>query len=748
MHGTELTHRRVRALILGIFVFAAIASALQAAPARAGEDPHARFASRAPRPEQVLTPAAVARLALEGRSALWVYFADKGETDAREFAGTVRQAGDRVTGPARSRRARETGGRFVPDYYDVPVPARYVDGVRSTGATLRHVSRWLNAVSVEADQATAARIAALPYVQSVTALARSRRIEPVGPLVPLPTQEAPPTPFERGPLQGGSPLGGSSGARGNLAPSSLPPPGGYGASLNQMNGINARAAQDSGYTAAGVVVAMFDTGFNKTHPANAPLKRIAEYDFVFGDSETANQANDVSYAWDHGTGTWSVLGGYAPNNLIGPAYNASFLLAKTEDVRTETPVEEDNWLAAVQWADSIGADVISSSLAYFTFDNASLSHTYSQMDGKTTTVSKAAALAARRGIVVANAMANSGPAVGSLQAPADADSILSVGAVDVNNLIASFSSRGPTADGRGKPEVVAQGVFTTWAVAANNTYAAVSGTSLATPLIGGASAQIREAHPEWTVQQIRYAFKLSADKAATPDSTTFGWGRPNVVTAIYGTILGGPVYPKPFDLVGPPNAGAVTFLPVTFRWRRSPDPNGDVVTYRIRILKASAVDSLIFDSTTIDTTMSFPGYLGPSTTYRWYVTASDPAGHVRESRDRYTFITGASTGVEITPPASGVVLYPNRPNPVRSSTKIPFAIGAPSGVARATLRIFDASGRLVRTLLENEAETLPAVRLTTWDGRDEKGRRVGSGIYYYRLTVSGKDVSRRMVVLR
>ncbi len=759
MHGTLLPHRRVMALILGVLVFTAFASApqaaraatpaLQAVTARAAEDPHARFAPRAPRPEQVLTPGAVARLALEGRSALWVYFADKGETDAREFAGAVRQAGDRVTGRARSRRVRETGGRFIPDYYDVPVPARYVDGVRSTGAAVRHVSRWLNAVSVEADLATAARIVALPYVQSVTALARSRRIEPVGPLVPVPTQEAPPSPFERGPLQGGPSQGGPSpgGAPGNFAPTSLPPPAGYGTSITQMNGINAKAAQDSGYTAAGVVVAMFDTGFNKAHTATVQLKRIAEYDFVFGDSETANQAADLTFQWDHGTGTWSVLGGYAPNNLIGPAYNASFLLAKTEDDRSESPVEEDNWLAAVEWADSIGVDVISSSLAYFAFDNTSLSHTYSQMDGKTTTVTKAAALAARRGIVVANAMANSGPATGTLQAPADADSILSVGAVDAGDGITSFSSRGPTSDGRGKPEVVAQGLNTVWAVAANNTFGTNSGTSLSTPLIGGAAAQVREAHPEWTVQQIRYALKLSGDKAATPDSTTYGWGRPDVVTAIYGTVLGGPIYPKPFDLVAPANAGAIAFPPVSFRWRRSRDPNGDAVTYRIQIVKTS-VDSLIFDATTTDTTMTFPGYLGPSTTYRWYVTASDPAGHARESRDRYTFVTGASTGVKITPPASGVVLYPNYPNPVRSTTQIPFAIGAPSRVARVTLRIFDASGRLVRTLLESDAETVPAARLTSWDGRDEKGRRVGSGIYYYRLTVSGKDVSRRMVVLR
>jgi subtilisin family serine protease len=740
MRGIMLPHRRGTPLLLALLACAALAPK----PAPAAEDPHARYAPPAPRSSQVMTPAASARLVSEGKSALWVYFVDKGETDARAFANEVRRAGDRVGDRARARRVREWGGRFIPDYYDVPVPALYVEGVRSTGAEVRHVSRWLNAVSVMADPATASRIASLPYVQSITAVGRAKRNEPVGPIAPLPAGAAPSAPFDRGLLES------APSREGARVAVSLGPPAGYGSSLIQLNGINAKAAQDSGYTAAGVVVAMLDTGFNKGHDATVQLKRIAEFDFVFGDSETANQAADATDQWDHGTGTWSVLGGYAPNQLIGPAYNASFLLAKTEYVPTETPVEEDNWLAAVEWADSLGADVISSSLAYFTFDNPAFSHTYAQMDGKTTVVSKAAALAARRGIVVANAMANSGPAVGSLQAPADADSILSVGAVDASDAIASFSSRGPTSDGRGKPEVVAQGVFTTWAVASTtNGYAGVSGTSLATPLIGGAAAQIREAHPEWTVQQIRYALKFSADKASTPDSTTYGWGRPNVVTAIYGTPLGGPVYPKPFSLLIPANAATVTFPPYIFRWQRSPDPNGDPVTYRLQIRHAVS-DSLIFDASTTDTSMTFPGYLGPSTTYRWYVSASDPGSHARESRDRYTFVTGATTSVDITPPAMGVVLYPNRPNPVQSSTLIPFAIGAnsPAGVAQVSLRIFDASGRLVRTLLDGDVEAIPTVRLPRWDGRDEKGHRVGSGIYYYRLAVSGRVLSRRMVVLR
>src|SRR5439155_121414 len=168
-------------------------------------------------------------------------------------------------------------------------------------------------------------------------------------------------------------------------------------------------------------------------------------------------------------------------------------------------------------------------------------------------------------------------------------------------------SRGPTADGRGKPEIVAQGVNTIWAVAANATQVTgVDGTSLATPLIGGAAAQVREAHPEWTVQQLRYALKVTADKAGAPDSTTYGW----------------------------------------------------------------------------------------------YVSASDPASHGRESRERFTFVTSSTTGVVLSPPASGVVLYPNRPNPVQSSTLIPFAIAAssPNGMTLVTLRIYDTAGPLVRKI--------------------------------------------------
>jgi hypothetical protein len=732
-----------------------------AGPATAAPAPerHAAYAPPGSRAPNVLTSKSVDRIRKEGTAALWVYFSDKGERDAASFARMVRSAGARMTEAARERRSLETGGQFVPDYYDVPVQQAYVDAVVSAGARIRNVSRWLNAVSIETDEASANRIASFPFVRIIVPVERSRRIHTVGEVLRgLPSS---PTASPSGSLRDGD----SPADRGaaldaarvpGLAPA-LDPPSGYGSSLAQLQSIGAKAAQDSGFTGANVIVAMFDTGFNKAHNATSQLKRLAERDFVFGDGETSNQVNDDPSAWDHGTGTWSVLGGYYPNNLIGPAYNATFLLAKTEDVRSETPVEMDNWMAAAEWADSIGARVISSSLAYLDFDPIGTFNAgdilYTNLDGNTSVVTKGAQFAQRRGILVANAMGNSGPAAASIWAPADADSILSVGAVDGSNSIASFSSLGPTADGRIKPEVVAQGVLTWWAEAGN--IAAVgqaNGTSLSTPLIGGIAAQVREAHPEWSADQVRRSLMLTADKAGTPGNT-YGWGRPNAVSAIYTSTFGGPVYPMPFSLLSPANGALVTSVPVTFRWRKAPDPNpGDQVTYNIRVLTVLQ-NGVIFDRTTPDTFYTPANLrLGPNN-YIWQVTAIDLANHRRVARESFLFTTSSATGVAVggTPPAPEAVLYQNHPNPLFGATQIEYALGASRAASGGpvTLRIFDSQGRLVRTLLEGTAQAMSGTRQAVrWDGLDQSGRRVASGIYHYQLSVSGRIYSKRMIVLR
>lgn len=315
------------------------------------------------------------------------------------------------------------------------------------------------------------------------------------------------------------------------------------------------------------MVCMMDTGYRKNHQAfqlaYSEGRVLAEWDFINNDGETQNQTGDPSGQHDHGTYTWSTLGGAADGNLYGLAYGAYFILAKTEDISSEQPIEEDNWVAGMEWADSIGADVISSSLAYIDW------YTYADMDGNTAVTTIAADIAAERGIVVCNAMANAGPESGTLHAPADADSIIACGAVYSTGEIAYFSSRGPTYDGRIKPEVCARGVSTRCADPYGTTgYTYTSGTSLSTPLIGGAAAVILSAHPDWTPMQVREAMMMSSDHSSSPDND-YGWGVPDILATIqYSFYITG-------DMTGDDEvdiSDVVYLINYLFRSGTAPDP--------------------------------------------------------------------------------------------------------------------------------------------------------------------------------
>jgi len=211
---------------------------------------------------------------------------------------------------------------------------------------------------------------------------------------------------------------------------------------------------------------------------------------------------------------------------------------KTENVGSETRVEEHNWVAAVEFADSIGADVITTSLGYLTFDNPADNYTFADLDGQTTVISQQASLCDGLGIVLCNSMGNSGPNPSTLTAPADAFDILAVGAVNSGGLLAGFSARGPTADGRSKPEVLAMGVATRCASPfLDNEYTNINGTSLSTPLVAGAACLVIEAHPDWTPEQVREALKTTASLAASygqdaGDDNSLGYGIINVMAAI------------------------------------------------------------------------------------------------------------------------------------------------------------------------------------------------------------------------
>jgi serine protease AprX len=445
----------------------------------------------------------LARNQADGKAKIWVFFTDKGIYNKSQFASAALTAEAGLTARAKAR--REKHGITEVRFMDLPVNSQYVSDLQALGAKILSTSKWLNAAAVEVDLNKVGMIANMAYVMRVQPTATFKR----------PNEEA----------AGEKPL--SPALNEALEAHSLS----YGASLGQLTQINVPICHDSGYAGQGMIIAMFDTGFRKSHNSFAQAyldgRVLAEHDFVFNDGNVSNEPADQSDAWSHGTSTWSTSGGANPGNHYGPAYMASFILCKTEDVRSETVQEEYNWEAAVEFSDSIGTDIISSSLGYTDW--------YSQANytGDFCVSTIAADLAASNGILVVNSAGNSGPSAQSLGAPADADSIVTVGAVSSAGTIVSFSSRGPTADGRIKPEVCAQGLSCSVASSAGDaSYGTSSGTSFSCPLTAGAAAIVWGANPTWTNMQVRAALMATANNTASPNNN-YGWGIINTWAALH-----------------------------------------------------------------------------------------------------------------------------------------------------------------------------------------------------------------------
>jgi subtilisin family serine protease len=302
----------------------------------------------------------------------------------------------------------------------------------------------------------------------------------------------------------------------------------YGSSLNQLEQINVPAVHDLGYHGEGILIGILDTGFYLAHEAFMSTRVQNEWDFIFDDGNSFNEEEDSPAQHSHGTEVLSVIGGARDGQLYGPAYGATFLLAKTEDIRSETAVEEDYWTEGIEWAEQMGADIVTSSLGYadwYSYDDG-------DYNGDIAVTTRAADLAASKGIVVCNAVGNEGQQAGSIVAPADADSILACGAVDANGNLAGFSSIGPTNDGRIKPEVVAKGRATYMVNPYKpSEYLYGNGTSYSTPLVAGCAALVLQAHPDWTPMMVREALMMTASRADRPGNY-FGWGIVDCLKAI------------------------------------------------------------------------------------------------------------------------------------------------------------------------------------------------------------------------
>jgi serine protease AprX len=431
-------------------------------------------------------------------SRYWVKFSDK---NGSPFSVSAPE--DFLSQRAIQRRANQN---IAVVENDIPVNQTYIDAVAATGAQVLNRSKWHNSVTIlSSDSAQIDAINALPFVVNVNAVALAQQ-----PVVDLHNKFG---------------LLNEALNKTEVASPSISNAD-YGMGLNQIDMLGGIALHEAGFRGQGVLVAVIDAGFFNVDILTVfdslrnENRIVATRDFVDGDL-------NVYHASTHGTMVLSTMAGNSPGQLIGTAPKASYMLLRSEDAGSEYLIEEVNWASAAEFADSAGADVINSSLGYTTFNDASQDHTYSDMDGNTTPVTVAADIAASKGMAVVNSAGNEGTSPWfRISAPSDGDSVLAIGAVDEFGQYVGFSGKGPSADGRIKPNVVAQGKDA--AIVNSNTGDIMTGngTSFSGPIIAGMVACLWQANPALNNMELLHAIEQSAHQYNNPDSL-MGYGIPN-----------------------------------------------------------------------------------------------------------------------------------------------------------------------------------------------------------------------------
>lgn len=433
---------------------------------------------------------------LQAGEKYWIFFKEKNQTVSQD------QIKNYFSDRALQKRVFSERGF---DWYDLPVNENYVKAIEKTGVKIENTSRWLNAITLFASTDQLKEIAAFSFVD---------RIEPVVKLkAGKEVQEVVASAITK--------TGKTTGLD-------------YGTSLSQNSQTKLVDLHNLGITGKGLYVGLLDAGTRwRNHIAFSTLKVVGEYDFVEKDSDASGDDS-------HGTAVLSLMAANLPGTAIGGTFGSSFLVAKTEYSPTETQIEEDNWVAGIEWMDAQGADVVNSSLGYNTFDNG-LGYFYSNgdFDGKTAKATIAGDIAVKeKGIAVFVAAGNEGSSrTGTLLIPSDGFYIFSSGAVDENGMLASFSSTGPTNDGRTKPDASSRGVYNWIArpgdkTSPNGFFSYGNGTSYASPLSASAGALILSVYPELTPLELNDALRNTASKSASPDNK-YGYGILDALSALY-----------------------------------------------------------------------------------------------------------------------------------------------------------------------------------------------------------------------
>lgn len=429
----------------------------------------------------------------------WVYFKDK--------PGSQTYLDNPLTMLSQRALDRRTTQGIALDSKDVPMYQPYITQVATaTGITVRAKSKWFNCVHVTGSVVDISALTSLSFVNNVdfadNAIIATKRIaSKKGKTNPVSKTAETLSTFN------------------------------YGNSANQIQMLNGHLLHQSNYTGTGKIIAVMDGGFPGVNTA-APFARLRDNNQILGGYDFVNRNTNFYTGVSHGTSVLSLMGGFVDNALVGTAPDASYYLFITEDGFNEGPLELSNWVEAAEEADYLGVDIINTSLGYTTFDNPNYNFTYNDMNGTTTFISKGLDIAFSRGMICVVSAGNDGNDVWHyISAPADAINALAIGAVKADENYATFSSQGPTFDGRVKPDVTAQGQSPYVSDASGNISNNGSGTSYSGPIIAGMVACLWQALPSKTNQEIKQLITQSSDRYAVP-TVEYGYGIPDFSLAL------------------------------------------------------------------------------------------------------------------------------------------------------------------------------------------------------------------------
>ena len=611
------------------------------------------------------------------------------------------------------KRREKVMGNNILTFEDIPVKSDYVNAIENLGVKIENKLNWFNAVSAYLTDEQVTKISSLPFVEKVNQV-RVIKFSKRNPLEKITLQKT-----------------------SNNSADTL-----YGPSYTEMNLSDIPVVQAKGITGKGVVIGILDDGFKwQQHESLVNQNVLAEYNFVFHDTSTAPQPGDIPSSGNHGTYVFSLIGGYKPGEIIGVAHDAKFILAKTEDDRSESHIEEDNYAAALEWMEGLGVDITTSSLGYSIFDDTTYSYTYKDMDGKTTICAKAVELAFQRGVVTVSAAGNDGEnSWYYIETPGDGTHVLTIGAVDSTNTLAAFSSHGPTYDGRIKPDLVAMGSNNFGASVANgfSAYGNGNGTSFATPISAGVAALLLSAYPDLTNFQVRDILRETADNHSTPNNN-IGYGLVSAEKAI--------AYP---NLYYDSTNNQYTLTKIFFA-------NNGVKSQTATLHYSVSSSNFSNVALSFDGTLKY-SYVLPQIPIgepvEFYYSYQDTLGNSfhEPAAGYYEFNSGNNMLNLIDDTATPVlqnVLGNNFPNPYNpynsqySETKIPFSSDA---VQNAKLVIINSLGQLVRVLFDGQASQ--GLNTIAWDGRLSNGKIAAGGVYFDLLTLGSKNYSGKLILLK